>query len=74
MKRGFKPLQVSDWTEVPHYDKARHELIWALEALADNGASVNHSTLLLAVGAFALLERLFGKKEAEVSPSVPPTE
>ncbi|WP_395839868.1 DUF2167 domain-containing protein [Cystobacter fuscus] len=47
VERGFKPLQVSDWTEVPHYDKVHHELIWALEARSDDGASVNYSTRVL---------------------------
>lgn len=47
VERGFKPLHVSDWTEAPHYDKARHELIWALNAMSDNGTSVNYSTRVL---------------------------
>ena len=47
VERGFKPLHVSDWTEAPHYDKARHELIWALNAVSDNGTSVNYSTRVL---------------------------
>jgi uncharacterized membrane-anchored protein len=47
VERGFKPLHVSDWTEAPHYDKARHELIWALNAISDNSTSVNYSTRML---------------------------
>ncbi|HEX5750858.1 MAG TPA: DUF2167 domain-containing protein [Archangium sp.] len=47
VERGFKPLHVNDWSEAPHYDKARHHLIWALEALSDNGTSVNYSTRVL---------------------------
>lgn len=46
-ERGFKPLHVKDWSEAPHYDKARHHLIWALEAFSDNGTSVNYSTRVL---------------------------
>ncbi|WP_052518340.1 DUF2167 domain-containing protein [Archangium violaceum] len=47
VERGFKPLHVKDWSEAPHYDKARHHLIWALEAFSDNGTSVNYSTRVL---------------------------
>lgn len=47
VERGFKPLQVSDWTEAPHYDRAQHELIWALNAISDNGTSVNYNTRML---------------------------
>lgn len=46
-ERGFKPLHVKDWSEAPHYDKARHHLIWALEAFSDQGTSVNYSTRVL---------------------------
>jgi uncharacterized membrane-anchored protein len=47
VERGFKPLHVKDWSEAPHYDKARHHLIWALDAYSDNGTSVNYSTRVL---------------------------
>ena len=47
VERGFKPLHVKDWSEAPHYDKARHHLIWALDAISDNGTSVNYSTRVL---------------------------
>ncbi|AKI98958.1 Putative inner membrane protein [Archangium gephyra] len=47
VERGFKPLHVKDWSESPHYDKARHHLIWALDAFSDNGTSVNYSTRVL---------------------------
>ena len=40
----------------------------------DLGLAGKKAIVLLAVGAFAFLKRLFGKKEAEVSPSVPPAE
>jgi uncharacterized membrane-anchored protein len=47
VERGFKPLHVKDWSEAPHYDKSRHHLIWALDAVSDNGTSVNYSTRVL---------------------------
>ncbi|WNG53453.1 DUF2167 domain-containing protein [Archangium gephyra] len=47
VERGFKPLHVKDWSEAPHYDKAQHHLIWALDAISDNGTSVNYSTRVL---------------------------
>ena len=47
VERGFKPLSVKDWSEAPHYDKARHHLIWALEAHSEDGTSVNYSTRVL---------------------------
>lgn len=47
VERGFKPVHVNDWSEAPHYDNARHHLIWALDAISDNGTSVNYSTRVL---------------------------
>jgi uncharacterized membrane-anchored protein len=47
VERGFKPLHVKDWSEAPHYDKARHHLIWALDASSEDGTSVNYSTRVL---------------------------
>ncbi|WP_375769410.1 DUF2167 domain-containing protein [Archangium gephyra] len=47
VERGFSALHVKDWTEKPHYDKSRHHLVWALDAVSDNGTSVNYSTRVL---------------------------
>ncbi|HYO56279.1 DUF2167 domain-containing protein [Archangium sp.] len=47
VERGFKALHVSDWTESPHYDKARHHLVWALNAVSDDSTSVNYNTRVL---------------------------
>ena len=47
VERGFTAIHVNNWSEAPHYDKSRHHLIWALDAVGDTGTSVNYSTRVL---------------------------
>ena len=49
VERGFKPMHVKgEWGEAPHYDKARHHLIWELSAVGEEGdTSVNYNTRVL---------------------------
>jgi uncharacterized membrane-anchored protein len=46
-KRGFKPLSLDGWSDPPRYDKAKHELIWALIVSDPDGKSVNYNTRIL---------------------------
>lgn len=46
--RGFSPAHVDGWDEQPTYDRAQHQLVWALTMKADNGHnSLNYSTRIL---------------------------
>jgi uncharacterized membrane-anchored protein len=46
--RGIPGLHVTGWFEEPHYDKATHNLVWALHAKSDDGSEVvNYNMRLL---------------------------
>lgn len=46
-QRGFKELRVGGWSEEPHYDRAKHHLVWALNAVTDDDTTVNYNTRVL---------------------------
>jgi uncharacterized membrane-anchored protein len=46
-KRGFSPLHALGWSEDPRYDKASHEVVWALLLQSDGGQTVNLNTRVL---------------------------
>lgn len=54
-QRGFKPLTLEGWSDAPHYDKARHQLIWALIVSDPDGKSVNYNTRVLGRRGFVSL-------------------
>jgi uncharacterized membrane-anchored protein len=54
-ERGFKPLALEGWAEPPHYDQARHQLVWALVVSDADGKSVNYNTRVLGRHGFASL-------------------
>jgi uncharacterized membrane-anchored protein len=54
-EKGFPPLNIDGWSEAPHYDKATHRLIWALEVHSDRGKSVNFNTRMLGRKGFVSL-------------------
>ena len=43
-KRGFSPRHALGWSEEPRYDKASHEVVWALLLQSDGGQTVNLNT------------------------------
>ena len=46
-KAGVPALHVTKWGEKPHYDKAKHHLIWGLEAESEGRGVVNFNTRVL---------------------------
>jgi uncharacterized membrane-anchored protein len=46
-ERGFQPLTLEGWSDKPHYDKAKHHLVWALIVADPEGKSVNYNTRIL---------------------------
>ncbi len=46
-QRGFKALTLDGWSDPPHYDKAQHQLVWALVVSDPDGKSVNYNTRIL---------------------------
>src|SRR5256885_623530 len=47
VKNGFSELHVGDWSELPHYDKAVHRLVWGLPATSERGTTINYNTRVL---------------------------
>ena len=47
VERGFKAMHVDGWLEQPRYDKAKHQLIWAIDAHTDDAKTVNYNTRIL---------------------------
>jgi len=45
--RGFNALKLEGWSDPPHYDKAKHHLVWALIVSDPEGKSVNYNTRIL---------------------------
>lgn len=54
-QRGFKPLTLEGWSDAPHYDKNRHQLIWSLIVSDPDGKSVNYNTRVLGRRGFVSL-------------------
>jgi uncharacterized membrane-anchored protein len=46
-QHGFKPLALDGWAEPPRYDRAQHQLVWALIVSDADGKSVNLNTRIL---------------------------
>lgn len=45
--QGFAALTLDGWDEKPHYDKAKHQLIWCLRVSDKEGSSANYNTRVL---------------------------
>jgi len=67
VQRGFKALRIGDWTEAPHYDRAQHHLVWALNASTDEGTSVNYNTRVLGRRGFVSLNLVVDPENLEPS-------
>jgi hypothetical protein len=46
-QKGWTPLEVIDWQQVPFYDAQSHNLKWAVLCAGEGGQSVNYNTRLL---------------------------
>ncbi|KFE67922.1 DUF2167 domain-containing protein [Hyalangium minutum] len=67
VQRGFKALRIGDWTEAPHYDRAQHHLVWALNASTEDGTSVNYNTRVLGRRGFVSLNLVVNPENLELS-------
>jgi uncharacterized membrane-anchored protein len=63
--RGFPPLHVTGWTEVPTYEAATHHLKWGLRGTASEGEMANHFTRVLGRRGFASLQLMSNPEEIE---------
>jgi len=63
--RGFPPLHVTGWTEVPTYDAAAHHLKWGLRGTASDGDMANHFTRVLGRRGFASLQLMSNPEQIE---------
>jgi len=54
-EHGFKPLHVDGWSELPHYERQTHHLIWAVRGSDADGTSVNYNTRVLGRHGYASL-------------------
>jgi uncharacterized membrane-anchored protein len=46
-KRGWPPLEVLGWYQVPMYDPETHNLVWAIRGRSEGTEVINYSTRLL---------------------------
>lgn len=46
-QQGFPALTLDGWDEKPHYDKAKHQLVWCLRVSDKEGSSANYNTRVL---------------------------
>jgi uncharacterized membrane-anchored protein len=46
-EKGFDPLSINGWRELPRYDRAQHHLVWGLDVANAKHVSVNYSTRIL---------------------------
>lgn len=64
-KRGFQPLTLKGWAEAPRYDRALHQLVWALIVSDPEGKSVNFNTRVLGRHGFASLNLVTAPEKLE---------
>jgi uncharacterized membrane-anchored protein len=46
-RRGITPIEVRGWHTTPRYDNQTHNLEWAIKAVSDGEALINHNTRIL---------------------------
>jgi uncharacterized membrane-anchored protein len=61
-KLGFSPMHAAGWDEEPHYDKAKHHLVWGLIIEAPDGGSINYNTRILGRTGFVSLNLVTDKQ------------
>jgi uncharacterized membrane-anchored protein len=63
IQKGFKPLHVLGWNEQPRYDRASHQIVWAINGHSDDeGDSVNFNTRVLGRAGFLSLDLVCAPK------------
>jgi uncharacterized membrane-anchored protein len=66
-QRGFSPMHVDGWTEAPHYDRARHHMIWGIKGSDEDGASINFYTRVLGRRGYVALNLIDDPARIEAS-------
>jgi uncharacterized membrane-anchored protein len=66
-KMGIPELTVDDWSEKPHYEKAKHHLVWGLNAHDKEGKSVNFNTRYLGRNGFLSVNVVTGAEDFQKS-------
>ena len=46
-EKGFPPIHVDGWTDLPRYDRGPHHVIWGTKASSERGISENFTTRIL---------------------------
>jgi uncharacterized membrane-anchored protein len=46
-EKGFPPIHVDGWTDVPRYDRGLHHVIWGTKLSSERGVSDNFTTRIL---------------------------
>ena len=46
-ERGFLPVKVEGWTDLPRYERAKHQVIWGTRLSTTKGVSLNYTTRVL---------------------------
>lgn len=62
-KLGFPPIHAAGWGEEPHYDRARHHLVWGLTVESPEGATVNYATRVLGRNGYVSLNLVTDPKD-----------
>lgn len=71
-QRGFPPFHVEGWTDLPRYERARHQVIWGTKASSKRGVSHNYTTRLLGRNGLASLTLVAEPEEMpEARPHLP---
>jgi len=66
-ERGFPAVHVDGWTESPHYDRAVHHLVWAIQGTSTRGSSINLNTRVLGRYGYASLNLIDGPENINAS-------
>jgi len=66
-KLGIGPLYLDDWNQQPKYDKAKHHLVWGLNAHTDKRKVVNFFTRFLGRGGYLSVDLIDGATTIEQS-------
>ena len=46
-ERGFPPMHIDGWTDLPRYDRAQHHVVWGTKLGSERGTSLNYTTRVL---------------------------
>ena len=68
--RGFDPLEVTGWIEIPNYEASTHRLVWSLKMIRkgianDENAIVNYNTYALGRDGYLEVDLMTNEKSVE---------